>query len=164
MSLNVRLARTFPGFGVGVSNDSVYYQAGVALSGTTAQTTAHPASSVLLAPPTTCGKFRIKIYNFGGTTPTVLAVNVFATDGTNSVLIYDDFVPTNTGMTLAGATTKWYDKMFDYVIDTAASGAGGGATGQLSGTVGGATYFNVLTILGGTSPTASMDLEIVPLI
>ncbi len=166
MSFNIRLDRFFPGSGVSVRNDTAstgYKSEGISLSGTTAQSNTLPATGTYTTTATT-GRFRIKIYNFGGTTPTLLAVNVLASDGTNSVVIFTEFIPTNTGMNLAGSTTKWYERMFDFMVDTASSGAGGGASGQLSGTVGGITSFTVQTILGGTSPTASMDIEVCPLI
>jgi len=162
VALNVRLDRTFPGFGMGVRNDTLYYQAGLSLSGTTAQAFPIPATGTILG--TTAGKIRIKIYNFAGTTPQILAVNCFANDATNSVLVFNDFIATNTGMTLVGSTSKWYDRFFDYLLDTSASVTSGanGTNGQLL--VGGATTFTVNVIGSGTSYSASMDLEIVPLI
>jgi len=162
VAINVRLDRTFPGFGMGVRNDTVYYQAGIALSGTSAQTSPIPATSTILG--TTAGKIRIKIYNFTGTTPNLLAVAVYANDATNSVNIFNDFIPTNTGLTLVGSTSKWYDRFFDYLLDTSSTVTSGanGTAGQLL--VGGATSFSVITILSGTSCAASMDLEIVPLV
>ncbi len=156
MALNVRVDRTFPGFGVGVRNDATYYQAGLALSGTVQQTFPIPATGVILG--TTAGKIRMKVYNGAGTSPTLVDLQVNASDGTNSVSIFNYHPST----ALALSTTAWFDRYFNYLLDTAASGSGGGAVGQLL--PGGATSFNVLTTLGGTSPTASMDLEIVPLV
>ena len=156
MALNVRVDRTFPGQGVGVRNDTLYYQTGVSLSGTGQQTKTIPASGVILG--TTAGYIRIKIYNGGGTSPTLTDLLVQASDGTNLVPIY--FLHPNVAIALTA--TQWFDDYFDYLLDTAASGSGGGAAGQLL--PGGATSFNILTTMGGTSPTASMDLEIVPLV
>ncbi len=156
MALNVRVDRTFPGYGVGVRNDATYYQAGIALSGTGQVSSPIPATGVLLG--TTTGKIRIKIYNGGGTSPTLTDILVQASDGTNLVTIFV-FHP-NTALALT--TTSWFDQLFDYLLDAATSGSGGGAVGQLL--PGGATSFNVKTTMGGTSPTASMDLEIVPLV
>jgi hypothetical protein len=53
---------------------------------------------------------------------------------------------------------------FEYILDVASSGAGGGATGQLSGVIGGANAFAVLYTMTGAAGTASMDVEIAPLI
>ncbi len=157
MALLVRLDRTFPGKGVGVRNDSVYYQSAIALSGTGQQTKTIPATGVILG--TTAGKIRIKIYNGGGTSPTLTDLLVQATDGTNTLPVFG-YHP-NTALVLS--TTSWFDQYFGYLLDTIGAISGsGGAVGQLI--AGGATSFNVLTTLGGTSPTASMDLEIVPLV
>ena len=156
MALNVRVDRLFPGTGVGVRNDSIYYQAGLALSGTVQQTFPIPATGVILG--TTAGRIRIKIYNGGGTSPALVDLLVTATDATNTVQIFN-YHP-NTALTLT--STQWFDRNFEYLLDAAASGSGGGTVGQLL--PGGATSFNVLTTLSGTSATASMDLEIVPLV
>lgn len=156
-ALLVRLDRTFPGEGVTVRNDTVYLQSGLALSGTTQQTFPIPATGVILG--TTTGKIRVKVYNGGGTSPTLVQIQVNATDGTNTVPVFT-YRP-NTALALS--TTQWYDGFFAYLLDTASATANaGGATGQLL--PGGATSFNVLTTLGGTSATASMDVEICPLV
>ena len=160
MSLNIRLDRIFPGMGVSVRNDTQYLRAGIALSGTPQQTSVLPATGIIL--PTTAGRIRVKIYNGGGTTPTFTDLVVNASDGTNTVIIGPSLVHPASAIGLTA--TQWFEYEFEYLLDTAASGAGGGATGQLSGVVGGATSFNILTTMGGTSPTASMDVEICPLI
>ena len=156
MSLNVRLDRTFPGEGVSVRNDSVYYQSGITLSTTGAVSNPIPATGVILG--TTAGKIRIKIYNGGGTSPTIVNIQVNASDGTNTVPLYT-YHPTTA---LALSTTSWFDTYIAYLLDTASSTTNGGAVGQLI--AGGATSFSVITTLGGTTPTASMDLEIFPLV
>jgi len=136
----------------------VYYQAGIALSGTVQATSPIPATGVILG--TTAGKIRVKIYNGGGTSPTLVDLLVTASDGTNTVLIGQSLFHPSAAWALT--TTAWFEVVIDYLLDTAASGSGGGAAGQLL--PGGATSFSVKTTLGGTSPTASMDLEIVPLV
>jgi hypothetical protein len=157
VAINVRLDRTFPGYGQGVRNDSVYLQSGIALSGTAQQTKTIPATGVILG--TTAGKIRIKIYGSGGTTPALTDLLVQASDGTNTVPIY--WLHPNAAVSLS--TTQWIDFFFEYLLDTASTTAGsGGAAGQLK--PGGATLFNILTTMSGTGPTAIMDLEIVPLI
>lgn len=157
MSINVRVERTLPGYGVSVRNDSVYLQSGLSLSGTGQQTFPIPATGTLLG--TTIGKIHIKIYNGGGTSPTLTNILVQASDGTNLVPIFE-YHP-NTALALS--TTSWFERIFDYLVDAVTGSSGsGGAVGQLI--AGGATSFNVLTTLGGTSATASMDLEICPLV
>jgi hypothetical protein len=155
-SFNVRVDRLFPGTGQGFRNDAVYVRNGIALSTTGQVTNTMPATGTILG--TTTGRFRIKIYNGGGTTPTLVDLVVNATDGTNTVQVFS--LHPSVAITLS--TTSWFDRNFEYLLDMASSGSGGGATGQLL--PGGATSFNILTTLGGTTPTASMDLEIVPLI
>ena len=156
-SFNVRVDRLFPGMGQGFRNDSIYLQSGIALSGTGQQTKTIPATGVILG--TTAGRIRIKIYNGGGTTPALTDLVVNATDGTNTVQVYS-LHPT---VAITLSTTSWFDRNFEYLLDMATLTAGaGGATGQLL--PGGATSFNVLTTMSGTTPTASMDLEIVPLV
>lgn len=158
-SINVSVKRLFPGFGVPVQNDSIYLRTGIALSTTGAQTNTIPATGVL-AVGTTAGRFRFKIYNGGGTSPTLVTASVTATDGTNTP--YPLFT-TTPATPFAIGTTGWVDRFFDYLIDTATTTAGaGGATGQLL--PGGAVTFTISTTLGGTSPTASMDLELAPLV
>jgi hypothetical protein len=142
-------------------NDASFLQTGLALSGTAQQSFPMPSSGTF-AIPTTVGRIRIKIYNGGGTSPTVADVLILASDGTNSVVVGQGLVHPNAAVAIT--TTQWYEEEFEYILDTAASGAGGGASGQLSSVVGGANSFSVKTTLGGTSPTASMDMEICPLI
>jgi hypothetical protein len=159
MALNVRADRIFPGMGVGVRADSSYLQTGIALSTTGQQSNPIPSSGVILG--TTVGAIRIKIYNGGGTSPTLVDLLVTASDGTNTVLIAQSLIHPTVAWPLTTATS-WFEFEFEYLLDAASSGSGGGAAGQLL--PGGATSFSVKTTLGGTSPTASMDVEIVPLI
>jgi hypothetical protein len=162
VAFNKRLDSIFPGMGVGLRNDAVLIQTGIALSTTGQQSTPIPASGVL-APTTSAGRIRIKIYNGGGTSPTLIDLLVTATDGTNTVLIPQSLIHPTVAWPLTTATS-WFEFEFEFILDVASSGAGGGAVGQLSGVIGGANAFSVKTTLGGTTPTASMDLELVPLI
>jgi len=160
MAFNVSLERLFPGLGVSVRNDAVYVQSGISLSGTSVQSNPIPASGSL-AYLSTAGRIRVKIYNGAGTSPTVVAVVVTAYDGTNTVTIGSSSFNGNDAVTLSA--TSWYEQIFEYLVDTGTTVSGNqGSVGQLL--VGGATVFNVRTTLGGTSPTASMDVAIVPLI
>lgn len=158
MALNIRLDRLFPGMGVSVRNDALYYQAGIALSTTGQVSNPIPASGTILA--TTAGRIRVKIYNGGGTSPTLIDLVVQASDGTNTVTIGQGLIHPTVAVPIT--TTSWLEFEFEYILDAAASGSGGGVAGQML--PGGATSFAVKTTLGGTSPTASMDLELVPLI
>lgn len=157
-SIVVRLTRIFPGFGVPVQNDSVYLRTGISLSTTGQQTNTIPATGTL-SPGTTVGRLRIKIYNGGGTSPTLIDLLVQASDGTNTIPVYSN----HPNVAFAISTTSWFDRYFEYLLDTATVTANaGGANGQLL--PGGVTSFNILTTLGGTTPTASMDLELAPLV
>jgi hypothetical protein len=133
------------------TNDAVFMRAGVALTGTAAQTTTIPATGVL-SRPTTTGKIRVKIY--GGAAAALTSATISASDGTNTCLL---------GMVspVTLSATAFTDQVFDYLVDSATGpGAGGGAVGQMSAAVGGATSFSVITTLA--SGTASMDVEICP--
>jgi hypothetical protein len=157
MALTIRLDRTFPGMGSPMRNDAIFLQTGLAMSGTAQQSFPIPASGVLSF-QTTTGKIRMKVYNGGGTTPALTDILVTASDGTNSVVIGNSLLHPTVAVTLIAASNQFFEFFFEYLLD---SGAGGGASGTLAG---GATSFSVKTTMSGTSPTASMDLEICPLI
>ncbi len=161
MSFNNRLDRIFPGMGQPLRNDTLFLAQGLALSTTGQQSNTLPAAG-LLVPTTSAGRMRVKIYNGGGTTPALTDLLVTASDGTNTVVIGQSVLHPTVAITITA--TQWFEYEFEYLLDVAASGAGGGASGQLSGVVGGATSFAVKTTLSGTSPTASMDVELAPLV
>lgn len=160
MSLTVRLDRVFPGMGTPLRNDAIFLQTGLAMSGTAQQSFPIPATGVLSL-TTTMGRIRMKVYNGGGTTPALADILATASDGTNTVVIGQGILHPNVAITLLAASNQFFEFYFEYLIDL---GAGGGATGTLSNTIGGATSFSVKTTMTGTSPTASMDLELCPLI
>lgn len=162
MAFNRRLDSTFPGYGVGVRNDTSYLQTGLALSGTVQQTFPFPASGSF-STPFTAGKLRLKIYNGGGTTPAVSDLVVRFTDGTNTIYIANGVYHPTAAITLSA--TQWLEWYIEFILDVATtSGAGGGSIGQLLASVAGANAGAVLTTMTGTSPTASMDLDFMPLI
>jgi hypothetical protein len=154
----VRVSRTFPGFGVGIKNDTLYLGSGVALTEAGNPTLVPiPATGVILG--TTAGKIHMKIYNGGGTTPTVTDILVTASDGTNTVRVFE-YHPNVAAPINA---TNWFERYFEYLLDTAPTTAlAGGVNGALL--PGGATSFSIAVTLGGTTGTASLDWEIVPLV
>src|SRR5271170_437715 len=109
---------------MGLKNDTLYKNLGVTLSGTT--TVVLPSTGVFTL-GTTSGKVRIKVYSFGGTSPTVSSVLYTATDGTNTVT----FASFNPATAFAGSSTAWLDMFEAYLLDTAPSTTNGGTVGQL---------------------------------
>jgi hypothetical protein len=161
VAFNKRLDSLFPGMGQPLRNDLLFLRTAIIV--TTAgspQTSLLPAAGVLI-PTTTAGKIRVKIYN-ATVAASVVNVRVTATDGTNTVLIgQSDSSP---AAALLVDATHWFEFMFDYILDVAGSGAGGGATGQLSSVIGGANSFSVITNVSGAGGSASMDVELAPLV
>lgn len=168
-AINVGIARVFPGLGVSSFQTQQSFSGLAITSGTQyfvpSTAPAHTAALVL-QPTVTAGRIRIKVYNGAGTSPTLTKLQIVASDGTNSV-VFDDL---NFGTAVTLSTTSWFDYEKDFLIDTAASGAGGGAVGQLisgasatSGN-GGITAIGITATLGGTSPAATMDVELLGLI
>src|ERR1700675_4822852 len=86
MSFVNRLIRIFPGYGNPFSNDALYLKVGQALSGTTQAQVA----LTTLSPTLSNGRVRLKLYQFGGTSPTLLNLVVNVTDGTSVVCIYEN--------------------------------------------------------------------------
>jgi hypothetical protein len=125
---------------------------GVALSGTGAQTTTIPATgSFILA--FYAGWVRVKVYNGAGTTPTLTDVKITASDGTNTVTL----ASWHPGVAATLSSTAFADVLLPFILDI--SPAGGGSTGTLIQL--GATSISVVTTLGGTSPAATMDIEMI---
>jgi hypothetical protein len=161
VAFNKRLDSIFPGMGQPLRNDTLFVRTGVAITtGGNPNATTIPSSGVL-APTTSAGKMRIKIYNQTVATSLVSLI-VSASDGTNSVLIPQGCI--NLAAAFAIDATHWLEFLFEYILDVAGTGAGGGASGQLSSVVGGATTFTVSPTLSGGGGTASMDVELAPLI
>ena len=172
MAINVSIQRTFPGFGVSTLS-SIQQATGIAVtSGTAYYVPGTTSNSVagLLVPTITVGRVRVKIYNGAGTTPTVLSVLVQAYDGTNLVQVDQFYVPTSNPTPPTVSTTAWFDWYTDFCVDTATGSTSGGAVGQLisassatSGN-GGIQCLKITPTLGGTSPAATMDVEVFGLI
>lgn len=120
---------------------------------TAAALTVRVPTSGSISPTVTRGLWRCKVYNPGGTSPSITSVTLTAGDGTNTVTL-DNFVNT---ATLVISSTAYMDVMGDFICDTAAS-----STGGLSGTLifGGATFFTYTFVVAGTSSTFSVDAEI----
>jgi len=168
MAITVSVQRTFPGFGVS-SLQSIQQATGIAVtSGNTYYVPGTSLNSVagLLVPTITAGRFRIKMYNGTGTSPTVTKLQVFSYDGTNSVVIAD----WNFGTAVTLSSTSWLDLMMDFITDTAPSTTSGGAVGYLIGGAsattgnGGIQTLKFVPTLGGTGPGCTMDIEVFGLI
>jgi len=148
MAIVNSVATAGPGYGSGflVSRTAIAVVSGSA--------SAVPSTGSL-AQPVYRGKIRVKIYNGAGTTPTLTKLQIAITDGTNTVVVEDRNF--STAVTLS--STAYYDGVFNFLVDF--STAGGGATGTLLGPGNSpAMVVNVTPTLGGTSPAATMDVEV----
>lgn len=137
---------TFTGVGA-----QLVQQTGISMNGAGPTTTTVPSSGSF-SPVVNRGYVRVKVYNGGGTSPTLTDITLQAGDGTNTVTL-DNFHP---GVAVTLSSTSFADVLFDILLDSLATG--GGSTGTLSG--GGATIFKILTTFGGTAPSALMDIEV----
>ncbi len=127
------------GFGSALQGDTYFLNQNVALSGTGQGSTTLPSSSTWSAPHTVCGGWlRVKIYAGIGTSPTLVDLLATLSDGTTTCQIAQ--VHPNTAVTLS--STSIFDEIFPFYT---------GVTG---------TSITVKTTLGGTSPGATMDLEV----
>jgi hypothetical protein len=163
MSFNTRLDQLFPGTGVSLRSDSTNLLAGIALSTTGAVANTIPASGTLTpAFGVVAGRIRVKVYAGAGTSPALAALAIKVSDGTNTVTVAEF----NPAVAVTLSSTSWYDGVFIFLIDVGSTS--GGATGQMiSNTTTpqiGATTVIVTTTLSGTTPTATMDVEVVPLV
>lgn len=112
-----------------------------------------PSGTTTISPAVTRGYWRAKIYGAGGTTPAIASLTVNAQDGTNTCTV-DAFVPVSA---ITISSTVYIDTCSDFIFDTASA-----STGGTYGTMifGGATYFNFVFTISGTSATFSVDAEI----
>jgi hypothetical protein len=149
MAIVNSIATTGPGFGSG------FLVARTAIAVSSGSASAVPSTGSLTI-AIYRGKIRVKIYNGAGTTPTLTKLQIALTDGTNTVVIGD----WNFGTAVTLSSTSYWDGFIAFCVDY--STAGGGATGTLlAPTVStNAQVVNVTPTLGGTSPAATMDVEI----
>lgn len=140
-----------PSFGSPFANDTLFLATAVALSTTGSQTKTLSG----LSPTVSRGYVRVKIYGAGGTTPAIVSVQVIVSDGTTFVLI--GLVNPTTAIALGlvavtggaygnagilGTSVGGMDFLFPFIVDISC------------------TQFSVITTLSGTTPTASMDVEL----
>jgi hypothetical protein len=152
MAINNSVANNSPGFGA----PQLVQRLGVALSGSSQQTTSIPSSGSI-SPGVYQGKIRIKVYNGTGTGVTLTDMLIQITDGTNTVVLAE-FHP-NSATTLT--STQWVDYLTDFTVDFGTTT--GGTTGQLiapGAATAAAIVVQVLTTLG-VPGGASMDVEVI---
>jgi hypothetical protein len=148
MAIVNSVATAGPGYGSG------FLTARTAIAVSSGNASVVPSSGSL-ALPVYRGKIRVKIYNGGGTSPTLTKLQISITDGTNTVIVEDR----NFGTAVVLSSTNYYDGVFNFLVDYTT--AGGGATGSLLGPANSpAMVVNVTPTLGGTSPGATMDVEV----
>jgi hypothetical protein len=129
-----RLVTILPGFGTCQQNDTNQLLNNTSLSGTAQQTT----SLTGITPTISRGYFRMRVSTGGGTSPTLTDVIVQVTDGTTTTTVYV-FHP-NTALALSANIQ--FDVTIPLLVDINVS------------------QVNVLTTMGGTSPTSKLDMEI----
>jgi hypothetical protein len=104
MAFQKSIARLLPGFGSPVKNDTLFLSLANALSGTTQA----QVSLTGFSPTISVGYVRVKLYQFGGTSPTLLSLIVNVDDGTSVVCIYlnDPVVATVPGNSVTPGGTQ----------------------------------------------------------
>jgi len=150
MAITNSIATTGPSFGSG------FLVARTAIAVSSGSASAVPSTGSLTI-PVYRGKIRVKVYNGAGTTPTLTKLQIAITDGTNTVIVGDwNF---STAVTLS--STNYADVNCNFCVD--ALSTAGGAVGALlayGGSSAPAMVVNVTPTLGGTSPAATMDIEV----
>lgn len=148
MAIVNSVATTTAGFGSGLLDQRT------AIAVVSGSASSIPASGSMLVAKYS-GKIRVKIYNGAGTSPTLTKLQISVTDGTNTVIVED----LNFGTAVVLSSTNYFDHTCEFLVDF--STAGGGATGTLLGPANSpAMVVNVTPTLGGTSPAATMDIEV----
>ena len=122
-----------PGFGAPVLRTNL----AVALSGSSPAATTIPSTGSFTL-TARMGWIHIKISGGGGTSPTVVSLNCTATDGTTT----EQFAVYNPAAAFSLAANSDLNLIFPFCLDINAN------------------TFTVNTTLGGTSPTATLDLEV----
>ena len=137
MSILNSVKKIMQGFGSGSSTGAVAggyaTAAAVSLSGGTAQTTAVTMGTQGY----TNGRVRVKIYNGGGANTSAI-VQVQVSDGTNTYYLNGPF----SALVIANGANSGLDFLFEVLVDISIS------------------TVNIITTLGGTTTTASMDYEV----
>lgn len=136
MAFTNRLALITPSFGSPLQRDSLLLSEGNALDDSTTTTLAS------LSPTVRAGWVRVRIYAGAGTSPTLTGLRVTFTDATTTEMVFD-YQP-ETAQAYALSSVAIPDFIIPFLLDINASSC------------------SVITTLGGTSPTASMDVEIAP--
>lgn len=164
-----RLASIFPGFGTPVQNDTLFQSVANALSGTTQAQVALSG----LTPAISAGKLRVKIYQFGGTSPTVLNLVMNATDGVEVVCIAEispvvatvsgggltltDGAMSATGVkVLTSATGAFTSALVGRQVSVSTAGNAAG-TATLTSTVTAYTSATSITLADGSLKTAAVS-------
>lgn len=139
MAINNSVTKISPGLGSGILAQSLAN----ALSTTSPQTT----TITLTSGTATKGYVRARIYGpFTGTSPTLVSITVTGSDGTNTVT-FAEFAP-NVAVALS-ASTQFVDWCHPFCV-------------ELMGTVTtGLATISFITTMGGTSPVAVGDFEVV---
>jgi hypothetical protein len=135
MAITNSLQTVYPGMG----QPTCYgVQTSVALSGSSQQTTSFTTTNTpQLAQGLPRGMVRVKVYNGGGSnTTSTITVTVY--DGTNTYAIGN--LP---AYTIANGSNSGHDYLFEYCVDISV------------------IQVNILSTLGGTTTTATMDIELV---
>lgn len=131
-----RLDLITPSFGSPLRKDSVYLSQGNAITGSTTVTLSG------LSPTVKAGWVRVRLSAGAGTSPTLTGMRVTFTDATTTEMVFD-YQP-ETAQAYALSTTAIPDFVIPFLLDISASSC------------------SVIFTLGGTSPTATADVEIAP--
>lgn len=141
MSFTNRLARIMAGFGSPKGSDGQFSKQNVALSGTGQQTNVLPAAlptSWIAANTLSAGYAQIKISAGIGTSPTLVDIVLQGSDGVNTVTL--GVIHPNSAITLS--STSQCEFLIPFQTDLTL------------------ISMTLLTTLGGTSPGATLDWEV----
>ena len=138
-----RAASISPGFGSPIKN-YVLFTNSATISGTSTQATTVPSTGSFV--PTVCrGWILVHIYGGGGTSPTAVLQSITGTDGTSTVVLFAVL------LTIAAALSS----------GLSATVAGSGLSILIPfETDLNLTTITVNTIMGGTSPTGTLDIDV----
>ena len=142
-----RLAQITPSQGAPVGNDSVFLHNTFTLGGTGSATKTMSWATSVGVPTISKGKIRFKLQATAGTSPTLILIEFVLDDGTSFVSV-ERFNPT-TAQPIAlpsgspSATAPDYiDRVFEFETDI------------------NATELSIVVTLGGTTPQATLDVEL----